>query len=386
MNNNSMNGRERILATIRHEEPDRVPVSPRISAWLVSEYNDMSLEAHLKHLPDMDMMHIISGNTPNYLDAYPDVYDLPEVRVEQSKSTDGEYTVVERTFHTPAGSLSDVTRIPPAGREYGVFPNPVKTEYLVKSSDDLDALRYLIPEVGTDFDHLQKYESLVSDRGVIMVLIRSALDHNAGYARDMQDLMIDYYEDRPFFDALLEIFQQHSLDQMKAALEGGATFIFGSWYFNSLSSGWSPKIFSEVFVPQIRAHTDLAHRYDAYYDYYDDGHLLHSMEQIVGAGVDILETCTPPPVGDFDLKQAKERIGDRVTIKGYIDLLYVVRMGTPELIEKTVRDAMAIGKPGGGFIIGSSDSFREGTPRENIDAYFNACVTYGRYLNEQGRI
>jgi hypothetical protein len=38
-----MTGRERILATIRHQEPDRVPVSPRIWAWLVSEYGDESL-------------------------------------------------------------------------------------------------------------------------------------------------------------------------------------------------------------------------------------------------------------------------------------------------------------------------------------------------------
>jgi len=29
---------------------------------------------------------------------------------------------------------------------------------------------------------------------------------------------------------------------------------------------------------------------------------------------------------------------------------------------------MEIGKPGGGFIIGSSDSFREGTARANRDA------------------
>jgi hypothetical protein len=40
---------------------------------------------------------------------------------------------------------------------------------------------------------------------------------------------------------------------------------------------------------------------------------------------------------------------------------------------------MEIGKPGGGFIIGSSDSFREGTPRENLDAYFAAVKRYGGY-------
>ena len=97
------------------------------------------------------------------------------------------------------------------------------------------------------------------------------------------------------------------------------------------------------------------------------------------AGVDIFSTCTPPPVGDFDLAEAKRAVGDRICLKGYVDLLYVVKMGTPELIERTVAEAMEIGKPGGGFILGSSDSFRDGTPVENIRAYFDAARRYGRY-------
>jgi uroporphyrinogen decarboxylase len=243
----------------------------------------------------------------------------------------------------------------------------------------LEALKYILHEVNTNYDFLQSCRKQLGNRGVVLVCIRSALDHNAGYARDMQDLMVDYYDDRPFFNDLLGIFHERSLTQIRAALEGGADFIFGSWYFNSLSAGWSPAIFSEVFAPQIRDHVDLTHRYDAYYDYYDDGKLTDSMEMIADAGVDVLETCTPPPVGDFDLAFAKRTIGQETTLKGYVDLLYVLKHGTARLVEKTVREAMQIAKPGGGFIIGSSDSFREGTPKENISAYFDACKKYGIY-------
>ena len=103
------------------------------------------------------------------------------------------------------------------------------------------------------------------------------------------------------------------------------------------------------------------------------------MDMIADAGVDVLETCTPPPVGDFDLTEAKARIGDGTTIKGYVDLLYVIKHGTPEMVDDTVKQAMAAAKPGGGFIVGSSDSFREGTPSENPDAYWQACKRYGVY-------
>jgi len=375
----AMTGRERLLATIKHQEPDRVPIAPRIWAWLLAQYGDDSLASHLKHCPEMDPMYIIDHGTPSILASYPDEYDLPGVSVLHKKSTEGDLTVIERTFQTPAGNLSDRTTIPPAGREFGVSPDPLITEHLVKSRDDLAALEYLLPPINRNFDHLHRARREIGDRGVIMVTVNSSLDYHAGYARDMQDLMMDFHEDREFFLDLLQIFHRRSLDQIRTAFEGGAEFIFGTWFFNSLSSGWSPRIFEEVFVPQIREQADLTHRHGGFYDYYDDGNLRDTMEMIASTGIDILETCTPPPTGDFDLAAAKATIGARTTIKGYIDLLHVVMEGTPATIEDAVREAMAVGKPGGGFIIGSSDSFREGTPRENVAAYFQACQKYGRY-------
>ena len=292
--------------------------------------------------------------------------------MEQRRTREGNYQVVERTFYTPAGK-PDRTKIAAANMacqpDQDRIPGKVMT---------IGGAALLLPEVNTNFGFVHADQKLIGDRGVVLVCVRSALDHHAGAARDMQDLMMDYHLDRPFFDELLGIYHQRSLAIARAALEAGVEFIFGSWYFNSLSSGWSPAIFREVFIPQIREHVALTHRYGAYYDYYDDGKLAATMELIADTGVDVIETCTPPPVGDFDLAEAKRRIGDKTTLKGYVDLLYVVKLGTPELIDRTVREAMEIAKPGG-FIIGSSDGFRDGTPRENIDAYFDACRKYGPY-------
>lgn len=374
-----MTNKQRIITTIRHEEPDRVPISPRLYSWLQANHGGIDLATHMKYLPDMDFMFIIEENTPNYLETYPDEYNLPDVTVDQKKYKQDDLIAVERTFHTPAGALSDRTLIPPANRVYGLFPNPIKTEYLVKSPADLERLPYILPAINTNYDYYHDHVKQISDRGVIMVGVRSALDHHAGYARDMEHLMMDYYDDRAFLKKLLAIFHQRCLAQTKAALESGVQFIFSSWYFASLSSGWSPKIYEEIFLPLLKEHVDLVHSYDAYYDYYDDGNLNDTMENIAAAGVDILETCTPPPVGDFDLDRAKQEIGSRSTIKGYIDLLEIVRNGTPEIIRNEVARAMDIAKPGGGFIIGSSDSFREDTPNENVAAYFRACKEFGRY-------
>jgi len=179
------------------------------------------------------------------------------------------------------------------------------------------------------------------------------------------------------FDALIDLCHERMMSETAAALDDGVEIIFGSWFYESLSAGWSPTIWWEVFLPKLTEHVALVHSAGGLYHLYDDGKLMGVLDWLADAGVDVVSTCTPPPVGDFDLAQAKRRLGDRLCFKGYVDLLYVVKEGTPELIERTVREAMAIGKPGGGFILGSSDSFRDGTPVENVRAYFDAARRYG---------
>jgi uroporphyrinogen decarboxylase len=93
--------------------------------------------------------------------------------------------------------------------------------------------------------------------------------------------------------------------------------------------------------------------------------------------MDIIATLTPPPVGDVDLAEAKKRVGDKTCLKGNIDLIYVLLKGTPELVRKSVREAIDAAADGGGFILSTSDSIREGTPVENVRAYSEAAREYG---------
>ena len=96
---------------------------------------------------------------------------------------------------------------------------------------------------------------------------------------------------------------------------------------------------------------------------------------------DGIETLTPPTVGDIDLVKAKKLAGDKVTLKGYVDIIYVMQKGTAKQVRDTVIDALSICAPNGRFILGSSDSFREGTSEINIKTYFDTAMEYGsRFL------
>jgi uroporphyrinogen decarboxylase len=287
---------------------------------------------------------------------------------------------VRRTVQTPAGSLSDETFLAPPGREYGVSPSPVKREHLLKEPNDLDKLCYLMPlPVQPNLHDYFEIERLIGDAGLVEMTLNPPLDHFLGDARGLPQLMIDYYEDRSFFDRMLAFFGEYSLALLKASLEEGVRTVFHTWYYASLSAGWSPAIFRECFVPIMRQHADLVHRYQGLYHVYDDGKMRSTLGDYVNAGADVLETLTPPPVGDVDLAEAKRLYGSQTCLKGYVDLLYVLKMGTVEDVVRTVQAALEVAMPGGGFILGTSDSIREGTPAENVRAYFETAHRYGRY-------
>jgi hypothetical protein len=384
-----MTPRERIIAAYRHEPVDRVPCSPRIWAWLLSAEGTDDVAAHLRLQKRYPIDIQLTRNPFRHVTALDRVVGpvAPGVRADVKEWQEGRLMMVRRTFHTLDGTLTDVTGYPPTGEsDFGVRPDPVRVEFLIKGRRDLDAFRSLMvpPKAVADFEPCRRMEAEIGDRGLFLVEIPSPLCHRGGWACSMQDLMVWYHTDRELFDGVFKLFREQMLEEARLTLEAGFRTIFASYYYESLSAGWSPGIWREVFQPTLRELCELVHADGGMVNFYDDGKCRGILELLAEAGVDVLQTLTPPPVGDIDLGDAKRRIGDRVCLMGCVDLLYVIKLGSPELIDRTVREAMETAAPGGGFILGTSDSIREGTPEENIRAYFTAALNYGRKPGSTG--
>jgi len=65
-------------------------------------------------------------------------------------------------------------------------------------------------------------------------------------------------------------------------------------------------------------------------------------------------------------------------LSGYVDLVKM-RFGTVEETIQMTKYAIEAMAEGGRFILGTSDSIRDGTPFENVKAYFETGRKYGRY-------
>jgi hypothetical protein len=377
-----MTSRERLLAASRRQPVDVIPISPRVGYAVHYHCGSETPQniLRLKQFYDYDPFLTIPGQDLPLADPFEVFRYAPGVNVDIKVKDEGPKRIVERTVHTPDGDMHEVqVVVNPGHKEYGSAPEPAHTEYMVKGAEDLPKVRHLIPPVNASLaDEYHGWEAVAGEEAVTRACIYGPIGYQAGSVMSAEDMMVNYLTNRSFVVELVDMFRRAFMAQVKAMLEQGVRYFYSSWFAHSLSVGWSPQIFREWFVAMIKEHVDLIHSYDGIVDYYDDGKCMGIVPMLLGADVDVLETCTPPPVGDFDLAQAKKLCGNNMTLMGYTDLIYVIQKGTVEDVRRTVEEACRIGGKDGCFVLGTSDSIRENTPIENIDAYFKYARKYGK--------
>jgi hypothetical protein len=98
------------------------------------------------------------------------------------------------------------------------------------------------------------------------------------------------------------------------------------------------------------------------------GKVKHLLGLLPETGALVLETITPPPLGDTLLAEAKAALGDKMCLKGNLSPTGALRSGTVRQCLAEAEDCLAVGAPGGGFIFSVADNLAPGTPEENVAA------------------
>ena len=83
---------------------------------------------------------------------------------------------------------------------------------------------------------------------------------------------------------------------------------------------------------------------------------------------------TPIRPGTVELEDAKRRVGDRLFLKGNIDSVNTLLRGSVEAVRADARRRVAVGAPGGGFILSSACSVAPRVPPENLAVLAEVCA------------
>ena len=87
---------------------------------------------------------------------------------------------------------------------------------------------------------------------------------------------------------------------------------------------------------------------------------------VAETGTHGIDTLDPPPLGHVDLADAKRRVGGRLFLKGNVDPVGTVLLGTPEAVLADARRRIAVAAPGGGHVLSTACSVPPGAPPENV--------------------
>jgi hypothetical protein len=90
------------------------------------------------------------------------------------------------------------------------------------------------------------------------------------------------------------------------------------------------------------------------------------LDLMLATGTNGIDTLDPPPLGTVDLAEAKRQTAGRAFIKGNLDPVNTVLMGTPASTLAAARERLAVAAPGGGYILSTACSVAPAAPPENI--------------------
>jgi len=124
----------------------------------------------------------------------------------------------------------------------------------------------------------------------------------------------------------------------------------------------SPEWLRAEFVPRLKRLNDAAHEHDVKVLFHSDGYLMDIMPDLIESGIDGLNPIET--TAGMDLREVKEKYGDKLFLTGGIDISQLMAVGSPDEVREQCREAIAVASPG--YFIGSTTELDNGSKLENI--------------------
>ncbi|HHW31120.1 MAG TPA: hypothetical protein GXX20_05530 [Clostridiaceae bacterium] len=374
-----MTKRERLLAVIRGEAVDRVPVSPFIWTNYISEFygsQDVDMVekgVEIYNYYGFDIM-LRTCNVAAFGDEK--ICDSKNWRVtEFTKKIDERKWEVTTIIRTPERELRQI-------KGYcQITPNEVveaPIEYFIKDEEDFKQfVKYQPPVPECDCSIVARALELIGDDGIAAPWIQGAFN-SIGMVRRLEDLLLDPYINPQLFAGMCNYFPRRTREIARQYIKAGADMLCAGGNM-ATATMVGPSFFKKYILDLEIEHCKIIKDMGAAYLYHNCGDAAALLPLYSSIKMNVYESLTPPPYGDTDFDTALSTIDKSITLCGNIDQVSFLKEATPEEIEERVKEILTKAKKRENFILCTSDYFSEGTPEENIRAFAEAGLKYGKY-------
>ena len=372
-----MTSRERVLATLNHQEPDRVPLDlgqaggDGITAVayrnLVRYLGLPERQIRIKHkfaqeaLVDEDVLRRLRIDFRFVEPGAPDGWtDVP---------------VGENGYQDEWGV---VRTMPPGSYYYDLTGSPLADDATMSAiashrwPDPDDPGRYRGLRERARYLHEETGYSVVANLNCSFFLRCFEL-------RGWSNFYMDLAANTEFAEALMDRYLDIRLRMAELAMEQIGEYI-DVVMVTSDDLGMidrpliSPPMYRELVKPrQKRTFDFFKKRTDAKLFYHNDGAIHPFIPDFIEIGVDALNPIQLNAAGMGDTKKLKAEFGDKLTFWGAIDTHHVLPKGSPEEVRAEVKQRIIDLAPGGGYVVCSLHHIQPEVPLENTVAMVDAA-------------
>jgi len=371
--------RQRLLAVLRREKPDTVPIYVRGVSPFGEKMNWMgrhhpSYERLRKYVfENADILHGTGFDSGVFLSA-------ADARARESViREDADWRDVEWRVETPRGPIRNVTR-----RSKQNLYEVMEVEYFIKSEEDYErfmSIPYVPPRPEVK-PRMAEKDREVGEHGLPMVEMPCALSvaHQLLGSEGLAMWSV-FHRDRVM--KILTTMRDRTLDYMEYVLSEGAGPLFGYGGPElAVPPLLSPQDFHDFVTEIDRPVHELVHSRGCYTVIHCHGKLSKVLEDFVEIGVDVLEPVEAPPGGDVALDDVKRRIGDKVVLMGNMPYEAIISWTPGRIAERVKADCEAAMAGGGYVMMPAASPFEPVLTDEGFEgfkAYIQAGRKYGRY-------
>lgn len=365
-----MTSKQRMLAAINRQKPDRLPVTTHhiMPSFLNQYLNGMSEFEFFEYFGLDPILWLVPHKPGNpakeYFDpSHTDVGELmsrrvssDEWRISTEQISGKNYPTVKYTISTPSGNLTTVLQ----SNEYTSWV----TEHLIKNKSDIDIIaKHMVAPV-CDVDKVNAEAEKFGERGLVRgnictfdIFGQPGCWQDACCIVGTERLIMETFDDPEWVHSLLKILQKRKLT-FAHSLKGAKYDILEFGGGDASTTVISPTIFNEFVAPYDSEVIEAIHNAGQKVVYHTCGGMMPILEDIAAMKPDAMETFTPIGMhGDVNLKEAKRRIGDKVCMIGGFDQLHHFVDCSESETRRAVRDCFEAAGEGGGFILAPSDHF-----------------------------
>lgn len=376
-----MNAPERVLKTINHEEPDRVPAfeSAFTNNTILKHYGFEPRPIPRQKIPDKVLKQLIE-NPKFIVSFYKQYYEF--CRKAGLDLVTSIVSLFPRTFLDEEKSVDEYGRV--MRSEVYEKDGTVITGYVggyFKSFEDFENFEPLDPHWEARLNHFKvgrEIQEELNNEIFSIPAVGSLMECSweSFGLETFSRILARPKQAKKVFDSRGEF----TLEVVKILAENDAQLIL-LWDDYGFKNGlfMSPRNYRKYVFPWIKKICNAAHKQDCKILLHSDGDLIEIFEDIIDCGVDVLnpvESTTANP--EYDIFKLNEKYGDKISFAGNLSPI-MLAMGEISEIEANAKRLIREVAPGGGYIFSSGHSINPAVTLDRFEAMQNVKRKYGTY-------